>query len=362
MTSVLRLALAATLALGLAAAAPAAGPADDLAVGTVELKSAGPLCFGPEGILFVGDPQAGCVYAIDTADRSPGTETGPVSVPKVNEKLASAVNTPPADLQIADMAVNPVSGKVYFSVARGRGPTAPASILRLDRTGAVSELPLKDVRCGKAVLPNANDKQRQMAITCLGFANNKLIVAGLSNEEFASTLRFIPFPFKDEVDKGTAVEIFHGAHGKYETRAPVRTFVTYNIDGQPNVLGAYTCTPLVKFPVSELKPGQKVRGTTVAELGNMNVPLDMIVYSRGGQNYLLVANSARGVMKIPLKGIESANGITTHVTGGKQAGLPAEAVESLKGVVQLAQLDRDNALVLVKTPEGSFNLETVPLP
>ena len=41
----------------------------------------------------------------------------------------------------------------------------------------------------------------------------KVYVAGLSNEQFASTLRAIPFPFT-EADKGTSVEIYHGAHGR----------------------------------------------------------------------------------------------------------------------------------------------------
>src|SRR5262249_11028678 len=155
------------------------------------------LCFGPEGILFIGDPKAGCIYAVDTADRSAGSDRGPISLQKIDEKLASAVGATAKDILISDMAVNPQSGKVYFSVARGRGPTAGAAVLRTDRTGQVSELPLKNVRCAKAALPNPaqNERQRGLAITCLGFANNKLIVAGLSNEEFASTLRFIPFPF-----------------------------------------------------------------------------------------------------------------------------------------------------------------------
>ncbi len=45
-----------------------------------------------------------------------------------------------------------------------------------------------------------------------------MIVAGLSNEEFASTLRSLPFPFK-EGESETSVEIYHGAHGKFETRS-----------------------------------------------------------------------------------------------------------------------------------------------
>ena len=45
-----------------------------------------------------------------------------------------------------------------------------------------------------------------------------------------------------------------------ETKAPVRTFVAYDIGGETNLLAAYTCTPLVKFPVSQLKVGEKIKG------------------------------------------------------------------------------------------------------
>ena len=104
-------------------------------------------------------------------------------------------------------------------------------------------------------------------------------MAGLSNEEFASNLRALEYPFKD-AGKGAAVEIFHGAHGRLETRSPVRTFAAFNIGDEPYVLAAYTCTPLVKFPLKDLAPGTKVTGTTIAELGNRNRPLDMIVYEK----------------------------------------------------------------------------------
>jgi hypothetical protein len=127
--------------------------------------------------------------------------------------------------------------------------------------------------------------------------DGKLWVAGLSNEEFASKLRAIASPF-NAVDAGTSVEIYHGNHRAVETRSPVYTFVPYTLGGQQNLIAGYLCTPLVKFPVSGLKPGEKVRGTTVAEFGAGNRPLDMIVYRKDGQDFLLMSNNSRGVMKI----------------------------------------------------------------
>ena len=60
----------------------------------------------------------------------------------------------------------------------------------------------------------------------IAFLDNRVLVAGLSNEEFSSTLRSIPFPFQKSV-AGANVEIYHGAHGRFETRSPIRTFVPF---------------------------------------------------------------------------------------------------------------------------------------
>ena len=61
-------------ALTVVAVVPAAW-ADDVPAGfktgTPELKAAGALAFGPEGILFVADAPAGTIYAIATGDTKP---------------------------------------------------------------------------------------------------------------------------------------------------------------------------------------------------------------------------------------------------------------------------------------------------
>ena len=188
---------------------------------------------------------------------------------------------------------------------------------------------------------------------------DRVLIAGLSNEEFASTLRAIPFPFKT-VANGTSVEIYHGAHGRFETRSPVRTFVPFKVGNEPHLLAAYTCTPLVQFPLSELKPGAKIKGKTIAELGNRNRPLDMIVYQKDGKDYLLLANSSRGIMKISTDNIEKAESITGKVDGKKGVGY--ETIESWKGIDQLDRLDAQHAVVLRRSDTGSLNLESLPLP
>jgi hypothetical protein len=249
---------------------------------------------------------------------------------------------------------------VYFSATRGQsgGP----AIVRLNRAGKVEPLAMKDIPFAKVALPNPGKTQREPlgAITNMAFAEGKLIVAGLSTEAFASTLRVIPFPFQ-QADKGAGIEIFHGAHGKLETASPIRTFTPYTIDGQANIVAAYTCTPLVKIPLSDLREGAKVKGTTIAELGNMNQPIDMIPYAKGGKDYLLMSNTRHGVIKVPTEGFAKAQPITEPVRGGGTAGVAYEKITELKDVTQLDKLDAERALILVKTSAG-FDLKTVPLP
>jgi len=353
------------LVLGAAVTAQGAG----LTRGTPDLKSAGPLAFGPDGLLFVGDTQGAAIFAIDTGDRAVDSAAGGTfRVAGLNEKVAALIGTEPRDLAINDLAVNPASGKAYLSASRGRGPDAAPVIVRVDRSGKIEVVSLADVPFAKAPLNNAPSataaakkgiSPRSQSITDLAFVDGRVYVAGLSNEEFSSRLVSIPYPFA-EVGPGTSVEIYHGAHGAFETRSPIRTFAPYKIKGEPYLMAAYTCTPLVKFPLASLKPGTHYKATTVAELGNRNNPPDMIVYQTGGKDYILTANSTRGVMKISTEGIDQAASITSRIAD--TAGQPYEKIADLKGVVQLDALDKDNALVLVQQPSGSLDLQTVPLP
>jgi hypothetical protein len=353
---------AALVATSLVQSAVAANLTSGMTKGTPPLESAGPATFAPQGILLVGDTQAAKIFAIATDDKPEGTPSQSLNVEKLDEKIAALLGTTPKGILVNDMAVNPETGNTFLTVSRGTGPDSKPVIMRVDSSGKLTEFPLKDVLYSMAAIPNApaeKAKGRQDVTTDLQFADGQVIVAGLSNEEFASQLRVIPFPFAS-VDKGTSVEIYHGAHGKLETMAPVRTLAVFDIGGQPNVLAAYTCTPLVKFPLSDLKPGSKIKGTTVAELGNRNRPLDMIVYKKDGKDYLLIANSSRGVMKVNVEKIDSTEGISSRITN--TAGLPYDSISALKGVTQLDKLDKDHALVLVQSESGSMNLQSVQLP
>lgn len=360
-----------TIALGvflgiLALSASAADMTSSLKPGKAELKSASALAFGPDGVLFIGDAMGAAVVAVDTGDRTPAT-AGTLNLSGLSEKIAAMLGTTPDQILVNDMAVNPISRKAYLSVSRGKGPDATAVILRVSLAGKIEELSLDGVKFSTTSLSNpAADvkdqrgmNKRMQAITDIAYVDGRVFVAGLSNEEFSSNLRAIPFPFK-EAGPGTSVEIWHGSHGRFETNSPIRTFVAYKIKEQQHILAAYTCTPLVAFNVSDLKPGSKVMGKTIAELGNRNSPLDMIVYHKDGKDFILLNNSSRGVMKVTADHLEGYDGIKEPIKD--KAGVPYESIESWKGVQHLDRFDDQNALLLMRAESGSLDLKTVALP
>jgi len=340
--------------------------------GKPALKSISQLAFGPEGILFIADTKAAAIVALETGDTRRAAEGKPIKIEGLPQKIAALLGTRPEEILIDDLAVNPISHQAYLAVSRGRGPTASPTLIRVTTDNQLELINLDSLKFSRAELPDApldgvvGDPKRQSnprmeSITDIAFLEDRVLVAGLSNEEFSSTLRAIPFPFKT-IANGTSVEIYHGAHGRFETRSPIRTFVPFNVGNQPQLLAAYTCTPLVQFPLSDLKPGAKVKGKTIAELGNRNRPIDMIVYEKDGKEFLLLANSSRGVMKVNTDKIEVVDGITQPVADGGTKGLTYETVAGWKGVNQLERLDSRNAVVIRNTEAGSVNLESLPLP
>ena len=93
-----------------------------------------------------------------------------------------------------------------------------------------------------------------------------------------------------------STETYHIGHGQWETKAPLRVVIPYVEDGKNFIVGSFTCTPIVKYPLSDLKDGAKVKGTSVIELGTGNTPRGMFTYEKNGKNYIFM-NQYRGFGK-----------------------------------------------------------------
>jgi len=358
--------------------------AHGMQVGTPELKTVGAITFGPDDVLFVADTTRAAIVAIDVADPGDDAAGGALEVDDLGTRLAALLGCADDDVVVRDLAVHPRTGNVYLSVMRGLGEEATPLIVRVDRTsGEMSEVDLTDVAFSEVTIPSApaldderTDVQqgkapgaerfefsgtelwlsrppiRTATVTDMAYVDGELIVAGMSNEEFSSTLRRIPFPFAGEV-ADTQLEIFHVSHGKWETAAPIRTFIPY--EGGASILASYTCTPLVHFSLADITPGARATGRTVAELGFGNQPLDMVSFTQDGDEYLLVAHSRHPLMKISCRDVDAQGALTEPK---EPVGVAFEELD-VPGVTRLATLDDEHVLALQRDDAGVRHLRSL---
>ena len=352
-------------------------------MGTPAISSVGPIAFGPDDVLFVADNVRANVLAIAVTDDSDAGSADAFDLDDLDTKLAAYLGCNVDDVVIRDLAVHPRTHNVYLSVMRGRGNEAIPVIVRIDhRSGALSEVSLADIPFSQVAItsaPSVDDERtdtqfadppdgeeieirghilrfarppaRSATVTDMAYVDGMLVVAGMSNEEFSSTLRRIPFPFTGEV-ADTNLEIYHVSHGKWETAAPIRTFVPY--ESGRSILASYTCTPLVHFVLDDLS-GTQAKGRTVAELGAMNQPLDIVSFTQNGAEHLLIAHSTHPLMKIACSDIDTQEALTEP---REPRGVPRDEL-GVPGVKKLANLNGDYVLALQRDESGARHLRSL---
>lgn len=331
-------------------------------VGNPEIASINALSFGPNGILFIGDSKNAAIYALDTKDSKQNGVTDGFRIGDFDNKIAASLGTTVNNIKITDMAVNPISKVIYFSVNLTDGTPV---LLKLNGE-EFENVSLINVNYSKINLIDAVEfdkkdrrgrSQRVWAISDMMYHNGNVMVSGLSNKEFSSTFRSIPFPFSDTQDYAS-LEIFHVAHGRYETHAPIKAFNVINIDNEDFLIASYTCTPLVLFPIKDMKNNNHIKGRTVAELGAGNSPLDMITYEKDGEQKFFMSNTNRPVMRIDFEDIVNFKESLTKelkefgaTTGVTYDNLPFVHVH------QMDNLDDENIVFLVRSRDGDLVLQ-----
>jgi hypothetical protein len=357
------LTLAAAIAVIVAASNRHDSLRDGFVNGNADVRSISALTFGPDGVLFIGDSKSASVFALDTKDVQKVEKATAVELKKFDQKIAGALGTTVDNVTVQDLVVNPISKNIYCGVQLGDGTPV---LLKIEGQ-KITNVSLKDVSYSVVSINNApaedaKDKRgrplRVSSISDVGYADGKLLVTGLSNAEFSSTFRSIPFPFTKQQDQ-SSLEIYHAAHQQYETFAPIRTFTPATIAGKKYIIASYTCTPLVLFPIEDLKPGTHVKGRTVAEMGSGNSPLDMITMSKDGETYLLMSNSNRPVFKVKYKSIEAYQGSITTPVEESFATAGVEFIQlPVTNVLQLDKLDDTQFVLLQRRANGDLDLWT----
>ena len=156
-------------------------------------------------------------------------------------------------------------------------------------------------------------------MTDMAFVDGKPLRGGAVERRVRlEAARSVPYPFTT-VDNGTSVEIYHGAHGAFETRSPVYAFVPYTIDNTPHLIAGYLCTPLVKFPLSNLEAGRQGAWDDDCRTGQRQSAARHDRVQEGRQDFLLMSNTSRGVMKIPTADFGKAEGITSRRSPTRRA-------------------------------------------
>lgn len=337
--------------------------------GGLKFNNAGNLHAGPFGLLLVAEA-GGSLVAIDTGDRGVFKPLKK-AVPDIGRKIAGALGA--KSVNINDLAVNPETGTIYLSVKRSDGVSA---VLTVNAAGKIAALDTGKVKWVRAKL---NAKLKISRIADVGIAAGRILVAGQSNDAFRSRIFSLPLPLASGTAASTySTDTYHVAHRRWETKAPIQSFVLYEQEGAPYMVGSFACTPIAKFPLANIENGGQVKGTSVLELGSGNRPVDMFTYKSGGKSWLVTHTmrfhkpfkytpskywAARVDMKhIAVSAKEKTNEKATRrnksVAKDPQG---IEVVEVLHGAVQVDKYG-DQQAALLREQEGTLNLEIVKLP
>jgi hypothetical protein len=334
------------------------------------IKSVGSITFIDANTVAVADWRGGEIHALQLPQIANG-EAKTFNLKDVSAPIARALHARSDQLRFEGMAFRPHAELAYItlSVDRGSGVPSPAMV-SVDPSGTVNVIDLAKTSQTSVDISNPPSADKRLwrdipgaayTVTDMVFYNGKLYVAGLSNASFASTLRVYDFPFNGS-GTSTSIEMYHAVHNQLETRAPIRKMVILNLNGEPTLVAAYTCTPLVTIPLKDLKDGAHIVGKTIAELGWGSAPVDMVTFDAGKGPMVLLANSHKSadlMSAASLADAASKPGINTPITW------PSDPLKGLKStyipmddVAQLGSQD-DNFLAALRRNQESGVMELV---
>jgi hypothetical protein len=131
------------------------------------------------------------------------------------------------------------------------------------------------------------------------------------------------------------------------------------------MIAAFTCTPLVAIPLSDLKDGTHVAAKTIAELGWGSEPIDLVTFNAGGTDFALIVNSSRAADLLPLSAIADGvakPGLREPIKWPNEPLAGVKAIMApLSAVTQLDNLNKDLLLAL-RRDDASGNMQLVTIP
>lgn len=350
-----------------------AAPLQDAQKGGLVLKNVSALGFGPEGLLLVADSGQSAILAIDTGDTGPFLKLA-TPVADLGSVIAGGLGTTADQLTFIDLAVNPASGKIYLAVQRR--PDNATLVLTIDAAGRVLPLDTARATWAAVTLPGGTSS-KVTRITDVAFDGDRIFATGSANEEFASRIFTLPVPVRHGASAAVfSAETYHVAHRKWETKAPIQSFIPYHAKDGRYVVGAFACTPVARFRVDDIDSGAKVKGVSMVELGSGNRPLDLFEYTDASGKEWLVVHTQRfkdnlfGPSKFwgarvsmdYVNAVEDVNEKAVWRDVKEKKG--PEGIEILDALFGAVQVDRlgEREMVVLREQEGRYSLEVAALP
>ncbi|MBI1830259.1 MAG: hypothetical protein HYR84_02275 [Planctomycetes bacterium] len=339
--------------------------------GNPNLKSIDAIAFGPNGLLIIGSGTQ--VVTVD-ADDMKATNWTKNEVANITEVLAGKLGLSTKDIEVRRLTVNPASRKAYVAVRNLK--VKQDIILTVDGAGSVAEFSLENVKFTR--YPLAVGTSAVTRLTDVTWAGGKIVAATQAGDTFGSRVFAITPAAKDAKAVSFSTETYHVGHGKWETKAPIICIMPYEEDGQAGVVGSFTCTPIVRYPLQDVESKNKVKGVSVVELGTGNTPRSMFAYDKNGKRYILV-NAARNnkktafgtsgywAAKVDFDLLKETTNVNEKALWRVKGGTFQPATDRVSvatefyGVHYMAKLDDTRALV-IRDDKGAMNLRVLALP
>lgn len=335
------------------------------------------ISFAPENVLLIGDGQKAQIVAVKVSDRPSDGQPSISPIQNLTAEIAGRLGVTADEVEILDLAVNPESSIPYLAVRKQDDKTYV--ILRIEQNQEIAFVDLDKVEY--AAVPIKNEGGAPISkITDVVWAGDRLVAAARASDAFASKIFAVDGPV--DHDKPGAVysaETYHVAHRRWETKAPMSVMIPYQEDGKNYIVGAFSCTPVVKYPIDDLEPGAKIKGISMIELGSGNRPLDMFAYEAGeASDSSILTNTFRFhhekrpygpsphlTFRFDQELLGDAEKVNENATRRLDRSTPEseriEIAEPFHGVVQMDRLNDKTALALREGKEGDLDLVTIAL-
>jgi hypothetical protein len=277
------------------------GQLENAQLGNPQLVSAQTIGFGPGGLLFVGDGWSDRVVAIETGDTDIATRPANVidEVPNLMARLANAFgpDVPSGEVNLLDVAVNPVTWRVYLAVQRFT--TAEVAILWLDGDGEAHRFSLDDVIYASVSYPPIIGAPGSYVTGIAATAD--MVVALTGKGAFQpGQIVLVDLPFRhDGPSRTVTTRIYHPTHFQWESGGSIDRGLLYftlpngsargGPPGEPHLAAAYSDTPVVRFPLSSLERGGEVTGVTAFDIGGGRLVQSLGFDDRSASGSLIVS-------------------------------------------------------------------------